>query len=109
MSHVWEKANDVQQFSGRHIGPSESDVQAMLQELGYASLDELTRTALPKAIQDTALLDLPAALQEHEALAELKRIMSQNKLNRSYIGLGYYDTVTPSVVLRNVIENPAWY
>jgi glycine dehydrogenase len=109
MSHVWEKANDVQQFSGRHIGPSDPDVQAMLQELGYASLDELTRTALPKAIQDTALLDLPVALQEHEALAELKRIMSQNKLNRSYIGLGYYDTVTPSVVLRNIIENPAWY
>jgi len=109
MSHVWEKANDVQQFSGRHIGPSDSDVQAMLQELGYASLDELTRTALPKAIQDTALLDLPVALQEHEALAELKRIMGQNKLNRSYIGLGYYDTVTPSVVLRNIIENPAWY
>ena len=82
MSHVWEKANDSEQFSGRHIGPSTAEVQDMLETLGYKSLDELTGTALPKAIQNSLPMDLPAALQEHEALAELKVLMSKNKLFR---------------------------
>ncbi len=109
MSNVWEKANASDHFSARHIGPSAAEIQAMLDTLGYKSLDELTGTALPKAIQNPALMDLPQALQEHEATAELKRIMSKNKLYRSYIGMGYYDCITPTVIQRNILENPAWY
>lgn len=109
MSNVWEKASSVQGFSGRHIGPSDTEVEAMLSSLGYRSLDELTSTALPKSIQNASPLDLPSALQEHEALGELKRIMSKNKIFRSYLGLGYYDCITPAVIQRNVLENPAWY
>lgn len=109
MSNVLEKASSVQRFSDRHIGPSDAEIQAMLTSLGYQSLDELTSTALPKSIQNAAALDLPKALEEHEALAELKRIMSKNKIFRSYLGLGYYDCITPAVIQRNILENPAWY
>ncbi|MES2745881.1 MAG: aminomethyl-transferring glycine dehydrogenase [Bdellovibrionota bacterium] len=109
MSMVWDKANTIQNFAERHIGPSEAEVKAMLSELGYASLDALTKTAIPKAIQTKVALDLPLALTEHEALAELSRIMKKNKVYKSFIGLGYYDTITPSVIQRNILENPAWY
>ncbi len=109
MSRVWDKANSSQRFAARHIGPSDSDVSAMLGTLGYKNIDELTGTALPKSIQDSSPLDLPPALSEHEALAELKRIMSQNQVYRSYLGLGYSDCITPAVVQRNILENPAWY
>ncbi|MBC7531623.1 MAG: aminomethyl-transferring glycine dehydrogenase [Oligoflexus sp.] len=109
MGHVWEKANNINNFSSRHIGPSDHDIKAMLKTLGYASLDELTKTAIPNAIQTKSSLDLPKALPEHEALAELRRIMSKNQIFRSFIGLGYYDTITPSVIQRNILENPAWY
>ncbi|RZA11520.1 MAG: hypothetical protein EOP10_32930, partial [Proteobacteria bacterium] len=71
MGMVWEKANNIQNFSSRHIGPSDHDIKAMLKDLGYASLDALTKTAIPKAIQTKSALDLPRALPEHEALAEL--------------------------------------
>jgi glycine dehydrogenase len=109
MSNVWEKANSFQSFAARHIGPSDADVKAMLETLSYSSLDALTGTALPQAIQNAAPMDLPEALGEHEALSELKRIMSQNTIYRSYLGLGYYDCVTPTVIQRNILENPAWY
>ncbi|MBC7660255.1 MAG: aminomethyl-transferring glycine dehydrogenase [Chitinophagaceae bacterium] len=106
---MWEKANNIQDFSSRHIGPTDHDIKAMLSELGYASLDALTKTAIPNAIQTKSALDLPKALPEHEALDELRRIMSKNKIFRTFIGLGYYDTITPSVIQRNILENPAWY
>ena len=109
MATVWEKANSIQNFSSRHIGPSEAEIKAMLSDLGYASLDALTKTAVPKAIQANDALDLPQAMTEHEALDELRRIMKKNKVYRSFIGLGYYDTITPSVIQRNILENPAWY
>lgn len=109
MSSVWEKANSSQGFAARHIGPSDAETREMLAALAYKSLDELTSTALPKSIQNAAPLDLPPALGEHEALAELKRIMSQNQVFRSYIGLGYSDCITPAVIQRNILENPAWY
>ena len=109
MSNVWEKANSVQRFSGRHIGPSDAEIQSMLVALGYKSLDELTSTALPKSIQNAGALDLPKALTEQEALDELKRIMSKNRMFRSYLGLGYYDCITPATIQRNILENPAWY
>src|SRR5690348_14318013 len=85
-------------FSQRHIGPDEPSTQAMLRELGYGSLEELIAEAVPKSIQLSHALDLPAALGETEALAELKAIALQNKVMRSLIGMGYSDCITPPVI-----------
>ncbi len=95
-------------FAVRHIGPPPAAQQHMLASLGYASLDELTSAALP-AGTPAARLSLPDPLTEAEALAELRRMAAQNQVLTSMIGLGYYDTVTPAVIRRNVLENPAWY
>ncbi len=100
-------------FAARHIGPSEAAQRQMLGSLGYASLDELIRAALPEAMgpagTEAAQLSLPAPLSEPQALAELRRMAGRNQVLTSMIGLGYYDTVTPAVIRRNVLENPAWY
>jgi glycine dehydrogenase len=96
------------EFSQRHIGPAESAQARMLKVVGYDSLDDLTRAALPGGLAD-ANLSLPAALSEAEALAELRRLASLNTVATSMIGLGYYGTHTPAVIRRNVLENPAWY
>jgi glycine dehydrogenase len=95
-------------FSARHIGPSVAEQRHMLDGLGYASLDELTSAALPEGTQ-RAQLDLPDPLSEPQALAELRRMAGRNQVLTSMIGLGYYGTVTPAVIRRNVLENPAWY
>src|ERR1700727_1302725 len=95
-------------FAARHIGPDEAAERHMLASLGYSSLDELTRAALPEDAQ-LAHLSLPDPLTEPESLAELRRMASRNQVLTSMIGLGYYDTVTPAVIRRNVLENPAWY
>jgi glycine dehydrogenase len=95
-------------FTVRHIGPSPADQQRMLAELGYSSLDQLTSAALP-AGTPAANPSLPAPLTETGALAELRRMAARNQVLTSMIGLGYYDTVTPAVIRRNVLENPAWY
>jgi len=95
-------------FTDRHIGPSFADQQHMLAHLGYSSLDELTRAALPEGTQAPDI-DLPDPLTETRALAELRRMAGRNQVLTSMIGLGYYDTVTPAVIRRNVLENPAWY
>ena len=95
-------------FAVRHIGPDEAAQQYMLDSLGYSSLDELTNAALPEGTQP-ARLHLPAPLSETQALAELRRMASRNQMLTSMIGLGYYDTITPAVIRRNVLENPAWY
>jgi glycine dehydrogenase len=97
-------------FSARHIGPSEEDQRAMLAALGYASLDDLVTAALPGYARPPASLGvLPAPRTEPEVLAELRRLAGRNRVTVSMIGLGYYDTVTPAVIRRNVLENPAWY
>jgi len=96
-------------FIRRHIGPSDRDVAAMLSELGYDSLEALSDAAVPAAIRVAKPLDLPAPLTESEALARLRTIASQNQVFRSLIGMGYYDTVTPPVIQRNILENPGWY
>ena len=96
-------------FAARHIGPSPAEQETMLGVTGHHSLDELTQAALPPGIGDLDPLDLPAALSEAEALAELRRLAGRNTAARSMIGLGYYGTVTPAVIRRNVLENPAWY
>jgi glycine dehydrogenase len=97
-------------FENRHIGPSAQEQRAMLATLGYASLDDLTSAALPEnAAAPANLRALPRARTEQEALAELRRIAARNTVRVCMIGLGYYDTVTPAVIRRNVLENPAWY
>jgi glycine dehydrogenase len=96
-------------FARRHIGPSDADIQVMLQTLGFDSLDALADAAIPKDIRLDAELDIPEPRGEHEFLAALKTIATKNKIYRSCIGMGYTDTVTPPVILRNVLENPGWY
>jgi glycine dehydrogenase len=96
-------------FWQRHIGPSEDDQARMLKSVGYASLDELTSAALPAGLAADRELNLPGPLTEEQALAELRRLAGRNQVLTSMIGLGYYGTVTPAVIRRNVLENPAWY
>ena len=93
-------------FIHRHIGPVRADVRAMLDLLGYDSLDELAEATVPAAIRIARPLHIGEPRGEHELLAELKTIASQNKVMRSLIGMGYYDTITPPVILRNIMENP---
>ncbi|MCB1224454.1 MAG: hypothetical protein KDK99_01475, partial [Verrucomicrobiales bacterium] len=81
----------------------------MLAELGYASLEDLTQQVVPRAIRQTSPLNLPVPLTEEAALRRLRQIMGRNKVLRSFLGLGYHDTFTPPVILRNVLENPGWY
>ncbi len=97
------------EFVRRHIGPNDADIQAMLEVVGAASLDELIAQATPRAIRSERPLDLPPARSEAEALAELRRLAGQNWVLTSMIGMGYYGTITPPVILRNVLENPGWY
>ena len=96
-------------FVNRHIGLSDADIAKMLGELGYDSLDQLTETVVPNGIADNSPLALAAPISEEQALSELHDIAKQNKLVKSLIGQGYYDTFTPKVIQRNVLENPAWY
>ncbi|HET9729194.1 MAG TPA: aminomethyl-transferring glycine dehydrogenase, partial [Acidimicrobiia bacterium] len=96
-------------FADRHIGPDESEQQAMLTELGYESLDALVDAAVPRAIRQSEPLDLGDACSEAEALDALRELAARNEVFTSLIGLGYHDTITPPVILRNVLENPAWY
>ncbi|MEY9941639.1 aminomethyl-transferring glycine dehydrogenase [Streptacidiphilus sp. MAP5-3] len=96
-------------FENRHIGPDAGAQAKMLAQVGYGSLDELTAAAVPAAIRSLTALDLPAARSEAEVLAELRELAGRNQVLRSMIGLGYYGTFTPPVILRNVLENPSWY
>src|SRR3954447_21536304 len=96
-------------FVARHIGPSESDIVAMLHTVGAATLDDLAARAVPETIRSNAPFDLPHAIDEAAAIAELRDLAAQNVLKKSLIGMGYNGTVTPPVILRNVLENPGWY
>jgi glycine dehydrogenase len=96
-------------FVGRHIGPDEPEVAAMLETVGAGSLDELIEHAAPAAIRTERPLALPPAIGEDQALAALRALASRNRVLTSMIGMGYYGTHTPSVILRNVLENPGWY
>jgi glycine dehydrogenase len=96
-------------FERRHIGPDAEAEAKMLAQVGYGSLDELTAAAVPDAIRSAEALGLPRALTEAEALAELRALADRNQVLAPMIGLGYYGTFTPPVILRNVMENPAWY
>ena len=96
-------------FAQRHIGPSQESCEEMLRELGYEHLEELIDDAVPESIRLEKALNLPEPLTETDALAELKEIMSHNSVMKSFIGQGYHGTITPSVILRNILENPGWY
>jgi len=96
-------------FALRHIGLSQTDIDNLLNQLGYESLEEFSKSALPKNIFIEEKLELNDALSEEEALKALKEISKENTVYRSFIGQGYYGTVIPKVILRNVFENPGWY
>ncbi|MBC7421409.1 MAG: aminomethyl-transferring glycine dehydrogenase [Bdellovibrio sp.] len=96
-------------FQRRHVGPSETDKQAMLKELGFLHTDEMMSKVVPKTIFTKDKMDIGDGISEYEILAQLKETMSQNKVFQTLIGMGFHDTVTPSVILRNVFENPVWY
>ncbi|HEY3249724.1 MAG TPA: aminomethyl-transferring glycine dehydrogenase [Ignavibacteria bacterium] len=96
-------------FAGRHIGPDEHDIKKMLDVIGVSSLDELINETIPESIRIKAGLDLGEAFSEQELLSLFKEYAAQNKLYKTYIGYGYYGTFTPTVILRNIMENPGWY
>ncbi len=96
-------------FATRHIGVNKTEIEQMLTHLGFSSLDELIDRTVPANIRLNKSLNLPAAESEYNALAKLKEIASLNQVDRSFIGMGYYDCITPPVILRNILENPGWY
>ncbi|MGE3151039.1 MAG: aminomethyl-transferring glycine dehydrogenase [Nitrospiraceae bacterium] len=103
----WLEPSD--RFARRHIAPSEADVQEMLATLGLRSLDELADAAMPANIRHRRPLKLSPAKGEQETLQELQQLATRNQVRRSLIGMGYYDCLTPTVILRNILENPGWY
>ena len=98
-------------FSDRHIGPNQYQIQTMLLELGYKDLDSFIKAVVPQNIHIKGEIEksLPAGISEVSALAEVQEIAKKNKVMKSLIGTGYYGTITPAVILRNVLENPGWY
>ncbi len=96
-------------FARRHIGPTDAEIATMLGELGYASLDALIDATVPPAIRASSPLSLAPARGERDVLADLAGMVNKNRVLRSFIGMGYSDTITPPVILRNVLENPGWY
>lgn len=99
----------IEKFVSRHIGPRDVDVEAMLETVGAPSLDALIDETIPEDIRLKEPLNLPKALSESEFFAKIRGVAAKNKLFRSFIGQGYYDTNTPAVIQRNVLENPGWY
>ncbi|MDC0511490.1 aminomethyl-transferring glycine dehydrogenase [Pelagibacteraceae bacterium] len=101
--------NNSKEFIYRHIGPTEAEQESMLKEVGYNSLEDLMTNTVPEKIllKDELKIDKP--LSENDALKKLKTISKQNKIFRNFIGMGYYNSFTPNVILRNILENPGWY
>ena len=97
------------EFIGRHIGTNAADKAALLAALGAKDIAAFIDSTVPQSVRMPGKLDLPAAMSEADALAKLKAIAAKNTVNKSYIGLGYYPTRLPNVILRNVLENPGWY
>ncbi|GGA46153.1 aminomethyl-transferring glycine dehydrogenase [Dyella nitratireducens] len=96
-------------FIERHIGPNDAEIAQMLHAIGYDSLEAMTDAIVPGQIKSKAPLALPASITEEEALAKIRTIARKNKVFKNFIGQGYYGTLTPNVILRNILENPAWY
>lgn len=100
---------DRESFQFRHNSPTEQEIQEMLDVVGASNLDSLIEQTVPDSIRMKKSLDLPEPLSEHHFLKEFKKIAGKNKVFDSYIGMGYYDTITPTVIQRNILENPGWY
>ena len=101
--------NESNTFGARHIGPQPDEQVAMLKELGLKNLNELTTSVVPESIRLKSALDLPEGISERQLLEKASALARKNQVYRSLIGLGYYDTFTPPVILRNILENPGWY
>ncbi len=99
----------TEKFERRHIGPDAQQVQEMLKAIKATSIDELIDQTIPAGIRLKKPLNLPAAQSEYQFLQDFKKLASKNKVFRSFIGTGYYNTITPGVILRNILENPGWY
>ncbi len=97
------------EFAARHIGPNEVETKAMLLEIGVNSLEELIDKTIPRNIRLEDELNVPEPVSEFEYLSELREIAKKNKVYKSYIGQGYYDTIVPGAILRSLFENPGWY
>jgi len=96
-------------FIERHIGPNDAEIAQMLRTVGHDSLEALTDAIVPASIKSKAPLALPDPVSEVEAIAKIRELATRNQVFRSFIGQGYYGTHTPNVILRNILENPAWY
>ena len=99
----------AERFSDRHLGVASEKLATMVEVVGYGSVDALIDDVVPESIRNRAALDLPAALTEAEALSRIRTYADRNQVLTSMIGRGYYDTITPPVILRNILENPGWY
>ena len=107
-----DKMKDIQGFASRHIGPSKNEIKEMLKALGFSSIEEFTNSVLPDQIKlesEFSVSEFSDSLSEQELISYYKKIASKNKVYRSYIGCGYYGTHTPTVIQRNILENPGWY
>ena len=106
MTHSLDRTDS---FSDRHLGPSAAETQEMLSDIGYDSMNALISDTVPRSIRNDDLTGIGAPLSEHQLVRRLNGVAAQNHPYRSYIGMGYHDTVTPAVIARNVFENPGWY
>jgi glycine dehydrogenase len=109
IKHAERSLAPSESFVPRHIGPTGDDISEMLSTLGYASLDDLIDATIPNKIRYRGGLDLPIGRSEAQVLADFRALAAKNKVFRSFIGMGYSDCITPPVIQRNVLENPAWY
>lgn len=109
MKQTLHQLSNHQEFIQRHVGPDHQEAQQMLDYLGLSSLDELLSQTVPNKIRLPEELNIPSARSEQQALDDIKQYADENKVCRSYIGMGYFPTKTPTVILRNVLENPGWY
>jgi glycine dehydrogenase len=96
-------------FVNRHIGPREKDITEMLNKIGVQSLEELIDQTIPSNIRLDKPLNFSSGLTEREYYRKVLKLAKKNKVFNTYIGMGWYDTITPSVILRNILENPVWY
>ena len=106
---MFELNSNNAEFIQRHIGPNHDDTQKMLSIIGLKSVDELISKTVPENIRSKKAMESPAGLTEFEMLQSLKKIGEKNIVAANFIGQGYYGTITPSVILRNIFENPGWY
>ncbi len=104
-----ESSTHPDSFVRRHIGPSPEDIQFMLKELGYNNLSDISKSIVPSSILSQEKLSIPDPLSESEVISKLKKLSLDNKIFKNFLGHGYYGTITPGVIKRNILENPGWY